>query len=101
MKITNLEEWKKIRDELTSIFGICSCQRKVKSIVLNLHSIYLKCQDRDYDFTGAEWLLIALLDKHSDAIMHGVNCEFPIINQQAKLWEFILRVVDNEFLEDN
>lgn len=58
-------EWNKIRVDLTNYFGICSCQRKIKTIVDNLVSIKEKCLNRNYDFTGAEWLVLALMDRNS------------------------------------
>lgn len=102
--MVNDEEWHKIGDELCAIFNICNCQRKIKSIIDNLYEIYIKI-DNQYEvplnFTGAEWLLIAILDKGSNAISHGVNIEYPILNKDNFIWEFVLRVKDNENLEDN
>jgi hypothetical protein len=97
----NDKEWNKISDELTNYFNICGCQRKLKSIIDNLYSIYSKIQIRNFNFTGAEWLLLALLDKNSDAILHGINCEYPIINESSYLWEMVLKYKDSPYLEDN
>lgn len=99
-------EWHKIGDKLTGYFGICSCQRKLKSIIDNLYSIYEKCNGaqegtHERDFTGAEWLLIAILDKGSNLITHGINCEYPIINSDDEFWKWIIVVKDNPNLEDN
>ncbi len=103
--MNNTEEWHKIGNKLTSWFGICSCQRKLKSIINNLYSIYEKCNGayegtHDRDFTGAEWLLIALLDK-AGAITHGINCEYPIINKELEFWKWIIEIKDSPYLEDN
>lgn len=105
-KEVNNEEWHRIGDTLTSFFGICNCQRKLKSIVDNLFFIYEKCngnKDKVYEreFTGTEWLIIALLDKNSQAITHGTNCEYPIINKKNEFWKWIIEVKDNPNLEDN
>ena len=91
----------KIGAKLTSYFGICSCQRKLKSIIDNLENIKEKCLDRNYEFTGAEWLLIALIERNSNAITHGVNCEYPIINQDDPFWIWIDKVKNDPNLEDN
>ena len=106
MNKVNDKEWHKIGDYLTTYFGICSCQRKLKSIVDNLYSIYEKCigayeGTHERDFTGAEWLIIALLDKSTDAVCHGINCEYPIINKDDELWKWVLETKDNPNLEDN
>jgi hypothetical protein len=97
----NDAEWFEIRERLTSYFGICQCQRKLKSIVENLVSIKEKCVDKNYDFTGAEWLVIAMMDKHSNAIMHGVNCEYPIIDKDDPFWLWIDKIKDSPNLSDN
>jgi hypothetical protein len=99
------KEWCKIGDKLTNYFGICGCQRKLKSIIDNLYSIYDKCDydspNHKFEFTGAEWLLIAILDRSSNAITHGINCEYPILNKEDEFWKWILEVKDNPNLEDN
>ena len=97
----NDKEWHKIGDWLTSYFKICPCQRKLKTIVDNLYEIYQKLEKRDFNFTGAEWLLLALLDKNSNSVTHGVNCEYPILNKDDKLWVWVLKTKDNPNLEDN
>lgn len=94
-------EWNKIRVDLTNYFGICSCQRKLKTIVDNLVSIKEKCLNRNYDFTGAEWLVLALMDRNSIGIMHGVNCEYPIINEDDSFWIWIDEIKNNKNLVDN
>jgi hypothetical protein len=101
IKNTDICEWSKIGEQLTSYFGICSCQRKLKTIINNLVSIKEKCLKRDYSFTGAEWLIIALIEKDSWAIKHGINCEYPIINEDDPFWVWIDEVKDNPNLEDN
>ncbi len=97
------EEWHKIGDKLTGYFKICGCQRKLKTIVNNLYSIYYKLdkESPDYNFTGTEWLIRAMLDRSSNAIMHGTNCEYPILNKEDEFWKWILEVKDNPNLEDN
>lgn len=100
------EEWHKIGDKLTGYFGICPCQRKIKSIIDNLYSIYKKNIDAyeigtPRDFTGAEWLIIALMDKNGTAITHGTNCEYPMIDKENPFWEWILEVKDSPYLKDN
>lgn len=98
----DIKEWHKIGDKLTDYFGICNCQRKLKSIIDDLYIIYLKLKTRNFEmFTGNEWLLIALLDKNSTAVTHGINCEYPILNEEDELWKFILEVKDSPYLEDN
>lgn len=101
------KEWHRIGDELTGMFHICGCQRKLKSIVDNLYSIYEKCNGaykgtHKRDFTGAEWLLIALIEAHFQGnITHGINCEYPIIIEEGTLWKWVLKEKDNPNLEDN
>jgi len=100
------KSWEQIGRELTNFFGICACQRKLKTIVDNLVSIRKKCTDAyvlgtPRDFTGAEWLLIALMDADSYGIAHGTNCEYPIIIEDHPFWKWIDEVKDNPNLEDN
>lgn len=102
----NIEEWHKIGNKLCNYFGICNCQRKLKTIVDNLVSIYEKCNGayegtHERDFTGAEWLVIAQLDKYSTAITHGTNCEYPIINKEDDFWKWIMEIKDSPYLKDN
>ena len=102
----NIDEWHKIGNKLCGYFGICSCQRKLKTIVDNLVSIYEKCngayeETHERDFTGAEWLVIAVLDAQSTAITHGINCEYPIINKEDEFWKWIMEIKDSPYLEDN
>lgn len=96
-----LKEWHKIGDKLTGYFRICSCQRKLKTIVDNLVSIHDKCIVRNFDFTGTEWLIIAMMDRNSNAISHGVNCEYPILNQDDPFWTWIMEIKDSPHLTDN
>jgi hypothetical protein len=95
------KEWHKIGDKLTGYFGICSCQRKLKTIIENLVSIKEKCLKQDYSFTGAEWLVLAQMERYSDAVCHGINCEYPIINENDPFWIWIEEVKNNPNLEDN
>lgn len=102
-KIENLEEWHKIGDRLCQIFNICSCQRKLKTIIDDLYSIHQQLIKRDmkYNFTGCQWLIIAMLDKHTEAVTHGTNCEYPFINENNEIWKFILESHKNPHLKDN
>lgn len=95
------KEWHTIGDKLTAIFNICSCQRKLKTIIDNLYEIYVKLENQNFTFTGTEWLIIAMIDRNTDAITHGINCEYPILNKEDELWKWILEVKDNPNLEDN
>lgn len=104
--LKDIKRWHEIGDKLIGYFGICGCQRKLKSIVDNLLSIKQKClgayiKDTPRDFTGAEWLLIALLDRSSEAICHGVNCEYPIIMENDEFWIWLDSIKDDPALEDN
>lgn len=95
------ESWENIQYRLTNTFEICHCQRKIKTIVGNLVSIKDKCTSGVYDLTGAEWLLVAIMDSRDLGIMHGINCEYPIIDNTHILWRYIDLVKDNPNLEDN
>lgn len=95
------EEWKKIQKIITGTFRICECQRKIKTIVDNLYQVYLKLDDRDFSFTGTEWLLIAMMDQSSDMITHGINCEYPILNKDDPFWLWLLEIKDSPYLKDN
>lgn len=104
-KIKNLDEWSKIQYTLCNYFQICDCQRKLKTIIDNLVSIHDKCLGafegtHDRDFTGAEWLIIAILDRNSKAISHGINCEYPMVNKDDDLWKWVMEVKDSPYLED-
>jgi len=101
----DIEKWQEIREKLTDYLGICGCQRKLKTIIDNLVSIHDKCigaynNTHERDFTGAEWLVIAMLNSGSDAIIHAINCEYPIINEDDKFWKWILEIKDSPYLED-
>ena len=105
-KEVDTKEWHKIGDKLTAYFGICGCQRKLKTIVDNLLSIRTKCLDayelgKPRDFTGAEWLVLAIMEKNSNAVAHGVNCEYPIIINDDPFWQWLDEIKDNPNLEDN
>ena len=100
------KEWHKIGDKLTNYFQICGCQRKLKSIIDSLLSIRKKCNDAyelgtPRDFTGAEWLLIAMIESRSEAICHGTNCEYPIIMNDDPFWIWLDEIKDSPNLEDN
>lgn len=100
------KEWHKIGDELASMFNICSCQRKLKTIVDNLYEIYMKLVDfqdnqTPLKFTGTEWLIIAMIDRNTPAIAHGINCEYPIIMRDEIFWKWIIEAKNNPNLEDN
>jgi aspartate oxidase len=101
MNGTDINEWHKIGDKLTDYFGICRCQRKLKTIVDNLLSIREKCLNGYRDFTGAEWLILAIMDRNSTAIMHGTNCEYPIIMNDDPFWKWLDEIKDNPNLKDN
>jgi hypothetical protein len=95
-----LTQWHEIGNKLTKYLEICDCQRKLKSIISNLASIYDKCISKDYIFTGAEWLLLAMIERY-DFVNHGTNAEYPIINQEHEFWKFILDANSLSFLQDN
>lgn len=109
--MNDIDEWHKIGNTLYDYFNICRCQRKLKTIVDNLISIKQKCIDAyekntPRNFTGAEWLLLALMDKMYDKegntpIMHGVNCEYPIVSNTHDLWVWLDKIKNNPNLEDN
>lgn len=94
-------EWKKIQEVITGTFRICECQRKIKTIVDNLYEICVKLDERNFTFTGTEWLLIAMMDKSSNLVTHGINCEYPILNKEDIFWQWIVEVKDSPYLKDN
>lgn len=105
------KKWHEIGDALTGYFQICGCQRKLKTIVDNLVSIKQKCldayeKDTPRDFTGAEWLLLAIMERMPNEskmapVCHGVNCEYPILRQDHEFWKWIDSIKDDPALEDN
>ena len=96
------KEWHKIQDVIVGTFRLCECQRKIKSIVDDLYQIYQKLDVGDFDhFTGAEYLLIGMMDKSSDLVTHGINIEYPILNRDAEFWKWIIEVKDSPYLIDN
>ena len=97
--MTNIEEWHKIGNRLTAYLGVCSCQRKLKGIVTVLNSIHSKIDDSWTGFTSEEYLICALLER-KNLLTHGVNCEYPILNNE-EFWEWIIEVKDSPYLEDN
>lgn len=100
--MNNIEEWHKIGNKLCDYFGICKCQRKLKTIINSLYIIYNKLDSLEYAvFTGSELLIIAILDSKTDAVTHGINIEYPTLNKDSKFWKFILDSKDSLFLEDN
>lgn len=97
------EEWSQIRDKLTSYLGICGCQRKIKSIIDVLARIHEKGQTGEHNWTAEEYLILAMLDS-KNLIMHGINCEYPILIHRTNgddFWEWICSVKDNPNLYDN
>lgn len=106
--MSDIKEWHKIGDTLCRYLKICSCQRKLKSIVDELWFIYQEeekfREDRDYErkYTGSDWLLWAMIDSRTTGIVyHGVNCEYPIVYTESEFWQFIKEAVNNPNLEDN
>lgn len=100
--MVNDKEWHEIGNKLAGFLGICDCQRKLKTIVDSLVVIYSKLERGEKEgFTGAELLIIAILDRHTDAITHGTNIECPILMKDSKFWKWLLEVKDNPNLEDN
>lgn len=102
------EEWHKIGNKLAGFFGICNCQRKHKTIVDALVSIYenLKLdREKQRPFTGVELLIIAIIDRWPGGvtapICHGTNIEYPILVKEHEFWKWLLEVKDNPNLEDN
>ena len=99
--IKNTTEWHKIGDKLTSILGICHCQRKLKSFVDILVSIHNKCNVRNWDaLTMEELFICAFLDKLG-ILCHGTNCEYPIVAGAEAFWEWIFEIKDSPYLQDN
>lgn len=104
--LTNYDEWKKIQRRLCYYLQICSCQRKVKSLVDVLVRIWDNGHYREEDgcsprrpWTDYEYLILAQLDQ-LQLITHGINCEYPIITTN-EFWEWLLSIKDSPFLEDN
>jgi hypothetical protein len=96
----DINEWHKIGNKLTSYLGICSCQRKLKSIVEILIHINIKISNHDWNaLTMNELLITALLEKRG-LITHGTNCEYPFIGNE-EFWNWLSEIKDNEYLEDN
>lgn len=95
-----MENWKEISYKLVNYFGICNCQRKIRTIILDLHRIKTKCLNSDYSFSGSEWLLLAIMESN-DLVTHGINCEYPIINETDPFWVWVDEVISNPSLEDN
>jgi hypothetical protein len=103
MKV-NYEEWRFIGAKLTDYLRICSCQRKLKSIVDVLVRIYEKRNDDEPAWTDEEYLILALLDSIG-LVTHGSNIEYPIILDMTRrgddFWEWIMKVKDDPNLENN
>lgn len=105
-KIENTEEWHKIGNKLCNFLGICSCQRKLKSIVdvlVRIHEKGTRTDETVHNYTAEEYLILALLDD-KNLITHGVNCEYPIIlhiTKEEDFWEWVLKIKDSPYLEDN
>ena len=99
--IENIDEWHRIGNKLCKYLQICSCQRKLKSFVDILIKIWNK---RDYlqtgeTFTAEEYLILANLDA-VNLIVHGTNCEYPIIIEN-EFWIWLNEIKDSPYLEDN
>lgn len=97
--MNNIKKWHEIGNKLTHYLGICSCQRKLKSIVDVLVTIYNKSKTNESEWTSEEYLIIALLDS-KNLITHGVNIEYPIIVDN-EFWQWINSVKNDVNLEDN
>lgn len=95
-------EWNRLNRKLCSLLQICPCQRKLKSIVMILLSIYNKLIVMKWDeLTPEELLICNLLDVNTEWITHGVNCEYPILKRGGELWDFVLSAQYNPALIDN
>lgn len=94
------KEWHYIGNRLTDYLGICSCQRKLKSIVDVLISIYEKAESGKHGYTPSEFLICAMLEKRN-FLTHGINCEYPIIDKNIQFWIWIVSLKDNPNLTDN
>lgn len=94
--------WHEIGDKLTKYLNICSCQRKIKSIVTVLLNIYNKIELGHFDFTPEEYLIVALLDAKG-YITHGINIEYPMIVSvtEDSFWLWLQEIKDNPNLVDN
>lgn len=108
--IEDIKEWHKIGNRLTSYLHICSCQRKLKSIVEIMLRIQSKFESGYLarDLTPEELLICNLLDANSDVITHGTNCEYPILghavldkHDNLGFWEWLKTIKDNPNLIDN
>lgn len=95
----HIEEWHKLGDRLSSHLRICNCQRKIKSITNVLLNIKAKIDNREDDYTPEEYLILALLDKTS-LITHGINMEYPMLNDDDT-WKWIESIKDDPNLTDN
>ena len=98
--------WHEIRGKLTKHLDICGCQRKLKSIIGVLVGIYDKGQSGGHNWTAEEYLILAMLDAKG-LIVHGINCEYPIITHPLSgsdvddFWRWINSVKDSPNLSDN
>lgn len=100
--MNDIDEWYKIGNKLTKTLRICGCQRKLKSIIEVLNRIRDKYEHGNTEYTGEEYLILALLDSNTDnLITHGTNCEYPIFQDLDGFWKWVREVKDSEFLEDN
>lgn len=97
---SNTTEWKAIGQRLTSELGICDCQRKLLSIVRALVGIQDKVLSRNLKFSANEVLIIAFLDSKK-LITHGVNIEYPSLDEEHEFWKWIKSIKNNPNLEDN
>ena len=92
-------EWKEINKRLTSELGICSCQRKLKSIIDCLVQIKRKTESGNRVYNGQEFLICALLEEKG-LIEHGINCEYPLL-WNDDFWQWIEETAKNPDLCDN
>lgn len=94
-----MDEWEKIAIKLTTKLGICDCQRKLKSIIDCLLQIKRKTESGERDYTGAEYLICALLEEKG-LTEHGINCEYPLL-WDVEFWQWVENVSINPDLYDN
>jgi hypothetical protein len=91
-------QWHKIGNKLCEELNICRCQRKLKSIVHILYRIYRKINSNS-TLTPEEILIVALLDRKG-LFTHGINIEYPFINNK-EFWEWLISIKDSKYLNDN
>lgn len=97
---SNTAEGQAIGRQLTKELGICDCQRKLLSIVRALIGIRDKILSRNLKFSANEVLIITFLDSKK-LLTHGVNIEYPILDEGHEFWKWIESIKNNPNLEDN